>query len=208
MSRIVESLELVARMERGSKFVRAREHAASKKISLLKDIGPPPPESAAQSRFSPAGIPMFYGAEDKDTARIETVSGRKHRMVTFGHFVSLRDLRVLDLRNLPPVPSIFEADHERRAPLMFMHYFRKEVGKAVSKDGREHIEYVPSQVVSEYFRHVFRYNRRQLDGILYESVKNPGKWCVTLFLEKERCTTKKREKGAVLHLEKLETEAL
>ena len=37
-------------------------------------------------------------------------------------------------------------------------------------DGREHIDYVPSQIVTEYFRHVYRtYDGKPLDGIIFPS---------------------------------------
>ena len=209
IARIVDSLELVTTVEKGAMFVRARQHPIGKKIARLKDIGPPPPQLAAQSRFSPAGITMFYGAEDRETARKETVTRSKKGAITYGFFVSCRTLQLLDLSQLPPVPSLFDQiGSDRRVPLTFMHYFRREIAKPISKDGREHIEYVPTQVVSEYFRHVYRYNRRKLDGIRYESIKNPGKYCVTLFINADDCIGREKRERAVLYLAKLETEKL
>ena len=207
IGRYVETLDMVTSLKRGAVFVRARQHAVGEKVTRVQEIGPPTPEAARQNRFSPAGIVMFYGAEDRDTARKETMVASDGDAVTFGFFVSRRKLRLLDLRQLPPVPSLFDQiGSERRVPLSFMHYFRGEAAKPISRDGQEHIEYVPTQVVSEYFRHVFRHNRRRLDGILYESVKNPGKYCVTLFIDAESCTDCKRCKVAVLFLQHIEIE--
>ncbi|ASF45484.1 RES family NAD+ phosphorylase [Methylovulum psychrotolerans] len=58
----------------------------------------------------------------------------------------------------------------------------KEISKPVTKDGSEHIEYVPSQVVSEYFALVFQPAKgKNLDGILYPSSVHSGGRNLVLF---------------------------
>ena len=67
--------------------------------------------------------------------------------------VALRQpLRVLDLSELPPVPSIFAASREQRGALQFLWEFVKSITAPVVHDGREHIDYVPTQSLTEYFR--------------------------------------------------------
>jgi len=85
------------------------------------EIGTPPAEFANQAnRMSPAGIAMFYGAFDVDTARAETVDPAHHagQVLSIGSFRPTRGLRVLDLADLPEIPSVFDEDgHPRIHPL-------------------------------------------------------------------------------------------
>jgi hypothetical protein len=155
-------------------------------------IGTPKPEHARQSnRMSPAGIPMFYGAFDLDTAHAETFDPTAHagKVLSVGTFRPLRNLTLLDLAELPPVPSVFDLD---RQPLIhalrFLHAFAADISQPIARDGREHIEYVPTQIVTEYFRRLFQStDSRRLDGIIYRSAKNAGTKAVVLFCENEQC---------------------
>jgi len=129
------------------------------RYSTAKDLGAPPPEAAAQSRMSPAGIPMFYAADDAETALAETVDPPRTRVkaATIGTFETTDDCRIVDLRRLPAPPSYFDDSPEARAlqaPLGFLHGFRHDVSARIERDGRIHVEYVPTQVVCEYLRHV------------------------------------------------------
>ncbi|KTE15559.1 hypothetical protein ATE71_07390 [Sphingopyxis sp. H115] len=92
--------------------------------------------------MSPTGIPMFYGAFDADTAWAENFDPALHagQVASVGTFRPTRDLKVLDLAQLPPVPSIF--DSERRNllnTLRFLHRFADDVSKPIARDGREHM---------------------------------------------------------------------
>jgi hypothetical protein len=50
----------------------------------------------------------------------------------------------LDLADLPEVPSVFRPDrHDLIHPLKFLHAFAQDIVQPISRDGREHIEYVP-----------------------------------------------------------------
>jgi len=155
-------------------------------------IGTPRPEHARQSnRMSPAGIPMFYGAFDVATAHAETFDPVAHvgMALSIGTFKAVRGLTVLDLGELPPVPSVF--DQERQGlihSLRFLHAFAADISQPIARDGREHIEYVPTQIVTEYFRRVFRLADGQaLDGIIYRSAKNAGANAFVLFCENAQC---------------------
>ena len=57
-----------------------------------------------------------------------------------------------------------------------------DICQPVQKDGREHINYVPSQVVSEYFAQVFKTPEgKMLDGIVYPSAVALGSVNLALF---------------------------
>ncbi|WP_425612510.1 RES family NAD+ phosphorylase [Xanthomonas prunicola] len=58
----------------------------------------------------------------------------------------------------------------------------KSITKPVEKDGREHIDYVPSQVVCEFLAQAFLLNDGStLDGIIYPSAANPGRTNLLVF---------------------------
>ncbi|MCP4988637.1 MAG: RES family NAD+ phosphorylase [Colwellia sp.] len=187
---IVNGLELISNIQIGYKIWRARQHSQSVNPKTAKDIGSPACEQAGQNRFSPAGISMFYGAEDIETCFLETVNDDKsEELVTFGEFEVKKELYLLDLRNLPDFPSLFDENNfHMRMPLRFMYYFKVETSRKISSDGMEHIEYIPTQIVVEYFRCIFEtVQKRKIDGILYNSVINNGKSCITLFGGPEIC---------------------
>jgi hypothetical protein len=148
-------------------------------------------EHANQSnRMSPSGIPMFYGSFDPATALLETVEHPRHdgQVASIGTFQPVRDLLLLDLAELPGVPSVFElGSHGRIHALRFLHAFADDVSGPIARDGREHIDYVPTQIVTEYFRRVFRTDDGDaLDGIIYRSSRN-GERALVLFCENRQC---------------------
>lgn len=154
-------------------------------------LGTPPAQFANQSnRMSPAGVPLFYGAFDYRTAHAETFDAQTHAGMTISAatFRPVRDLLVLDLANLPEIPSIYDDEnHDLIHSLLFLHEFSQDISKPISRDGREHIEYVPTQIVTEYFRKIFRIKDQKIDGILYRSSKPKGDVAFVLFCEYEQC---------------------
>ena len=186
----IQEVGLVKRLPPSTKFFRARVGPAGKPYRSARDLGPPPPKKAVANRMSPAGIPMFYGAQDDHTAIAETVSGRLEagEIVNVGAFVTLEEFSVLDLTNLQPVPSLFSEQRHLRPILRFLHSFVRDLSKPIKKDGRVHIEYVPSQIVTEYFRYSFElYDNQPIRGILYPSSRVRGSTASVLFFTREAC---------------------
>jgi len=198
---LVRQLDLLTTLPVDTRILRARQHVANDRPKRVTEIAPLPPEKATQqNRFSPAGIPMFYGADDAKTAFIEIASTAKGSgdHVTYGSFRNNRELELLDLTKLPPMASVFDPEKAHlRAPISFLNHFicsaRKEVDPAASS-----IEYVPTQVIVEYFRHIFRIcGETRLDGIIYNSSKAKGGRCYTLFLGAEECGEPKDRERAL-----------
>ncbi len=159
LSNYIEKAGLIRRMNAGQTFIRVRIHDPELSFHTAKDLGAPPIEAARYSnRMSPAGIPMFYAALDEQTAIKETYQDTgAPAIATIAKFRTLKDLEVLDLTLLENVPSIFDSEREhKRQALIFLNAFVKEITIPIVKDGREHIEYVPTQVFTEYFRHVYK----------------------------------------------------
>lgn len=174
---------MVRKLPAGTRFYRCRARKRGEHFTKPRDLGPPPKEHASQSRMSPAGIPMFYGAADEATARAETLKSDKarHTMALFGLG---RPVHVLDLTKSPAI-SIF--DQRRRSLFdwaIFMQQFLHELSTKVEKDDRIHIEYIPTQIVTEYFRSFLKTrNGKPIDGILYRSATTTGQVCVAIFAD-------------------------
>ncbi len=188
----VNELGLRRIMPPGSDFFRARVHR-SQRFSDAASLGPHMSTGAKYAnRFSPAGIAMFYGALDVDTAIAEVYDcpERPSEIASIGRFENTRALHVIDLNNLPPYPSIFNGQtQDQRAPLRFLKEFVRDCTESIVKDGREHIEYVPTQVVTEFFRYIFTdADETPCDGLLYPSSRRDGGVCSVIFCSGEDCT--------------------
>ena len=189
---VITEVGLVRTMDAGTRWFRARVHEPTKTYISAADLGTVPRKAARSSnRMSPAGIPMFYGAGDTATAIAETYMPKpdKPAAVTVAQFRTAREAWVVDLTALPTVPSLFDEERRHlRDPISFLRDFVEDFAKPIKKDGREHIEYVPTQVVTEYLRHVFRAeNGHRVRGLIYQSARNGGCKCCVLFVRNKGC---------------------
>lgn len=133
--------------------------------------------------MNPAGIRYLYTALEDSTALAEAL-GSPPQEVVLATFSVARQLTVVDLCNMPPVPSIFDvARLHLHDGLCFLHEFVREISKPVSKHTDERIEYVPTQVVCEWFAQVFepRGESSRVDGLMYPSAVRPGGRNLVLF---------------------------
>jgi len=168
----------------GAVFVRAQQKQKEQEAFSPRRMGPPPEMFALQpNRMSPSGVPMFYGAQAQRTALMEIASGPA--WFAIAEFSVQRNLTLLDLRKPPRVPSLFDPALAKDRPFaMFMAEFVKDFQAPISPEkGRSHVEYVPTQVVTEYFRTIARFDDKPIDGVLYESTKDVGATAVVLFAD-------------------------
>ena len=194
LGKLVAEAGLLRELVEGQSLFRGRlhEHVKDERPASGKTLGTPPIEHARNSnRMSPNGIPMFYGAFDEDTAVEETIAPgwNAGSDLTIGEFVSARPLRVVDLTDLPAVPSLYDELRRGERPwIAFLHRFAREVSQPIDRDETEHLEYVPTQIVTEFFRHVFPVEHEQpLDGIVYTSSVHEGGQCIVLFVQSDAC---------------------
>jgi len=189
----------VTSLPTGTTVYRVRPHDGNTRFTLAKDLAPPPEDRAIHAnRMSPAGIPMFYGSFDAETAVAETRNPKDDFAGTVGAFSVVKELKLLDLTTLPEVPSLFDPKaSERRPSLVFLRAFLRDITKPVIKDGREHIEYVPTQILTEYLRYGFSLNDgNSLDGIIYPSAVRKGFLSFVLFCENKHCVDKNQKVDA------------
>lgn len=143
-----------------------RARPLTKKVAhKFEEITCPPDVAAKQNRMSPAGVSMFYGAFDHDTSLKESSwNGDGNGWFLTGEFKPLRSLKVLDLTSLPnPITFWLEGFEE----IAFLKSFHKEITRQIDRDDSIHVEYIPSQVFTEYLRFMFK--AVPLDGMIYKS---------------------------------------
>lgn len=147
-------------------------------------LGAPPDQSVRAGRMNPAGIAYLYTAFDARTAAIEVSASRRAGATPFlAEFRLSKDVIVFDLTTLPPEPSIFDLDKmPLRQARSFIEAFSDSISQPVQKDGSEHIDYVPSQVICEYLAQAFELEPGiTLGGLIYKSAANPGGKNLVLF---------------------------
>lgn len=187
IGQIVSKLKLVTLLRVESELFRVRLRPKGEDWCLdEQNLGAPPNEKVLSSqRMNPAGISYLYLAKERATA-IAEVLGNPPCQAALGCFKVRRDIRVLDLVSLP-MPSPFDITRQREEEsISFLRDFAEEISKPVQKDGTEHIEYVPSQVVCEYFAKVFWADDGKLDGLAYRSAVRPGGTNIVLFPPQRR----------------------
>jgi hypothetical protein len=186
----VEEVGLVRELPAGAKLFRGRVGPSTKPYRSSRSLGPPPQRKAVASRMSPAGVPMFYGALDEHTSIAETVLGhlKKGEVLNLGAFETLENMYLLDLTKVPPVPSLFSPSRHLRPTVGFLRAFLSDLSKPIKKDDRVHTEYVPTQIVTEYFRYSFHGDGGSpIRGILYPSSRAKGGTACVLFFTREEC---------------------
>lgn len=156
---------------RGRLVERPMEFEAS-----ARELGPAPSVKAAANRMSAPGISMMYASADPQTAIAEIAGHSVSPFAVVGHFENVRPLFILDLTGNPDISkagSLFDPDcRERLRMIMFFDSFVEHITRPIIPDGRQHIEYTPTQVLTEYLRWTSPY---PLDGIALPSAQTGAK---------------------------------
>jgi len=185
-------LNLISKIKKNTNIYRCRQYKNDKDITELNQISSPPKDNAIYAnRMSPAGISMLYCASDKETAIDEIVdyTDKINNIITTATLNNKKDLLVIDFSKLPTVPSIFDIENYKYYySILFLKDFIKDLSASVEHNGKEHIEYVPTQVVTEYFRYIFNETQDiKINGIIYPSSKRKGSNSCVIFYDNDEC---------------------
>ncbi|MEV7431836.1 HEPN-associated N-terminal domain-containing protein [Nocardioides sp. NPDC092400] len=170
---------LVTELPIGSEWWRIRPHPNTESYSSAADLGTPPDAVARDNRMTAKGIGAFYGASTAAGARAE-VAGYADPTFdgSIGKFVTTTSLTVVDLRDLPDYPSLFDPDlRHLRAPIEFLYGFVQDATEVADPTDKQNLDYVPTQVVAETFRFDL-----PVDGVLWRSSKDPSVTSCVLFI--------------------------
>lgn len=183
LGEVIVTCGLIRTINRGQKIFRARGHKHGSAFTDPVDLGPPPEKFARSAgRMNAPGIVVMYAAFERDTAIAEATSNGSDLSVAT--FELLRQVRVVDLTKIPATPSIF--GEGPRESLGFLHQFAADVSQPFNPDVEIHIEYTPTQVVSEYLRHRLHDTEgRCVGGVVYDSAKRAGATNIALFVGSE-----------------------
>lgn len=174
-----------------SVFYRARvSNDPLERSRILRDpannLGPPPYKMRTAGRMNSSGIMTFYGAFDLKTC-IAELRPTVGETVAAAQFALNRRVLVLDTTGFSGKPEsieIFAKTHIKRMRLWkFMTKFMSEIAQPCLPDS-EHLDYVPTQVVSEYLTHLHKLPRRYertIDGIIYRSAQNEDGKNIAIF---------------------------
>src|SRR5260370_39315287 len=97
-----------------------------------------------------------------------------------------REALIVDFAQVPKIPSIFEPIHDTleynpRRLLIFLHALARDISRPIERDDRVHIEYVSTQVVTEYLRSKATIDGRKVEGVRYSSSRHEGGSSLVLF---------------------------
>lgn len=164
---MLHTLPPLTKLYRGRMTDDAAKLRAEVEKSPAEKLGAAPPDRAAAGRMSGEGVPLFYGADNVHTAVAEIALHSPYDHAVIGEFVTHRPITILDFTRNPKVPSIFDLDHQdRRMFAEFVDDFVSAITRPVILDGRERVDYLPTQVVTEYLRWV---PSKRIDGIAFPS---------------------------------------
>jgi hypothetical protein len=186
ISNAIKHNNLLSIISKNTYIYRLRKSNINTNYNNPHEMGSIPKINAKHAnRMSPVGIPMFYGALDINTALLE-IRPCDTDYIHIAKFRPSRALFVVNFSSIPYIPSIYENNKFSREEIRFLHDFVKHISMPISSDANE-LEYIPTQVITEYLRYFFKYEGKNIDGIIYKSSFNLKK-AIVLFVENEQCT--------------------
>lgn len=189
VGRMIKKYHLLKQLPKGTLLFRCRQHGHGRLTDVAEFTAPPVEKAVVANRMSPVGIPMFYGAFKMEIAKLETVDEQDldKNEYTVGMFRNQDSLNMVDFSRLPPYLSIFDSVGRKNShPLKFLYNFVKDLSRPIRRDDHPHIEYIPTQVVTEYIRFMLKKNS-PCHGIVYPSAKKPGETACVLFMDQQQC---------------------
>ena len=187
LANLLEREKLFNIIPKGSTLYRARYFDPKNPFdySKLEEMCSPPPEKTKSSRISPQGISLFYASQEKETA-IKKMNAKTGEKIALATFLLNEDLPIIDLTKIPMIPSLFGSDYKKIPSISFLKHFQKDFCKSIKKDGKEHIDYVPTQVVSEYCKYkVTTIDGKRIKGFIFPSVAFRGGNSCGLYISRE-----------------------
>ena len=157
------------KLPHGTTIYRCRPAKETDKVTSFVDVTAPPVAASKANRLSPTGISMFYGSFDKDTPLIETRAYATTPLIYRASFDITRDLRVINLCNMPAIDFWMPSGWQEYS---FLSHFHQEISKPLTPKDNPDIEYIPSQIFTEYLRYLCLSSAGEpYDGIIYQSAQ-------------------------------------
>lgn len=186
VSEAIRETQLIHKIPAGFRIWRGRMRETPRLPHYTAStVGSTPHHRATSNRLSPAGTSMFYGSADPRTAAAEISAHDRRPFAAVAAFQFTRTATVIDLVRFHK--KLHDIRHALRSPpawtLEFIQAFADGISEPVKRDGREVLEYIPTQMITEYFRHL---SPLRVDGIRFHSAQNRGTNYV-IFVGPEGC---------------------
>ena len=166
MNDFSQEINITKEMPVGESIFRARVDKNIDEYNA-KTLGSPPYTVLPKStRLSPVGIPVFYGSSTEKTAMKE-IKGEAVKFVV-GQWVVKKKILYMDLTELDnlDLPDYFSHKSFRKRELIeFLKRINSSLSERIEKDGKENISYIPTQLISEFFKLSYK----DIMGIKYNS---------------------------------------
>lgn len=153
--------------------------------NIVDELGPPASKFAKAGRMNAAGISVFYGATETQTALAE-VRPPVGSWVAVARFTFMRELRLLNLaalKNISPRGSLFD---DAFTDLMLRVQFLRQLSDKMTipvMPGQEEIEYLITQAIADYLS---MNSTTNLDGIIFPSLQTGDGSNIVLFHKASR----------------------
>ncbi len=180
-----EEFSLYETLPVGTRLYRARPQASGKTHDCALALGQPPREKATQAnRMTPPGVVASYFAGTAGGAVQETM--QKNGTCAVGVFRTLRPVRILNLFGLHQGPGFFStAPRNDKEEAWFLRLMGYELSRPIARDkSTEHLDYLPTQVFTEYFRYCVHRASGEVEGIQYPSTHNRTATNYCLFFDR------------------------
>ena len=186
INKYIDLIDLTDTISKGTLLYRARVFDKDEEFNLKEgEFRCPRYEHVVKSssRMSPDGIPILYLSFDPETAG-KAIFKDFDRHLVIVKFKLKKPLKIVDFTKIGfflPGPDFFVTDKERfkrRNAIRFLEPFLEDISKPIEKDDKKHLEYIPSQVVSEFIK-----TEREELGIVYKSIKNPNRRNIAIFTD-------------------------
>ena len=173
-------------LEKGYLY-RARINPRDRQDSPLsaEEMGPPEKNIAVAGRANPQGIPFLYLCRDEKTTAYETRALLLDR-ISVGCFQIERPLKIVNF--CAKFDPFIAESYDGMSTIAKQTLLFREIANDMSRPIRRHssqIEYIPTQYICEYIRHIIGADGVQFKSSIRESGEN-----IVLFnnLDKVKCT--------------------
>jgi hypothetical protein len=182
----VDPVKVEFKIYRARKFSDVADQARIVE-SPQTELGAPPENRRRAGRMNASGILTFYGALDIETC-VSELRPAVGEAVIVGEFVLRRPILVLDTTRFSGRPkqiNVFARTYLKRMRLWkFMANFMDEISRPYLPSD-EYLDYVPTQLVSEYLANYHKFKREKgectIDAIVYRSAQNGSGKNIAIF---------------------------
>jgi hypothetical protein len=171
----LDKLDAIHTLPAKTKIYRCRETFTDESVTAFEHIGPLPPEYCfSPNRFSPPGISMLYAGKTTKISALEiSWSNQAGKVLHTAELETRHDMNILDFTQLAYPRGKFDPQWiDQYHVADFFRAFIADLSKPSTADSTKHLDYVPTQMLCEYFR----YYGATKDGIHYpiSAIKYPS----------------------------------